>query len=207
MTELLNGLGNRDDKVEALRATRNLNLAKAMDQGTNLVHLKLAFADEPEKLELTMYLILDFSRALMSIDANPFTEELLMQMAVEILDDENNRLFTLEEIIYAFKKGASGRYGSNYNTLNSETINRWLDGLYKEHMDRIESRHLDHKAQVSDVDPSRQTSEPKLIASILDPVQKKRMQSLPSMSSGNEDQYRQMHSQILENQNNQEAVG
>lgn len=186
-----------------MRATRGLSIVKAMDEGTNIVTMKLLFQSEPEKLETIMYLSLDFARALMNIPDSPMMQEILLQLAVEVLEDENNRMFTFEELIYGFKKGASGKYGPNYNTLSAETVNRWLDGLYAEHMQRIETRHLDRKASIGDSDPMRLTSEPKLLQDVFQKTVKQKHQQLPAMSSSNQDQYAKIHESILNSENEQ----
>ena len=69
----------------------------------------------------------------------------LMDLAISIIESEDNSLFTFEEIIYCIRKGATGGYGKTYGKINSEVVNMWLNNLYQEHMGRIENKHKDVK--------------------------------------------------------------
>ena len=116
-----------------------------MNEGTNIRAMKLMHKTNPEIFETAIYQVLDYGRAMLMIPESESQTMVLIDLAISIIESEDNSLFTFEEIIYCIRKGATGGYGKTFGKINSEVVNRWLDNLYQEHMGRIENGHKDMK--------------------------------------------------------------
>ncbi len=141
---LLNILSNQK-LPDLVRKASILTIKTAISEGTNIMSLKKICSDNPELLEMSMLNLLNYGRASLMIENTSDQQICLANLSIQILNDELNACFTLEEIILCIQNGITGKYGKVYNKLNSEVISTWLDKYYNERMDFIDANHLNLK--------------------------------------------------------------
>lgn len=137
-----------------------------MDEGTNLRAIVKANGGNPAEITTAVFNLLDYCRGALMLPNTREQTDCLLFIAIQIIEEYANAVFTLEEIIYAMQKGLKGGYGKVYNKFNAEVINGWLDQLYAEKMAIINDRHQNNKW--SDANRSDRSPEPVLARTVFD---------------------------------------